>query len=803
MPVPVYNRPYTPIESDTVIITTRSYEDYRVPFFQAVRAAGSSGAGVQTFATAAALRSGGSLIAAGTIVYISCHHRTGDGGQGFFECLGAVFLQREDGGVYILSGTNVFRRIFSGPVNVKWWGAGSNIAISSQDVIDNPYWLGTYVVGTTSWATVGFQECFYFAYAGASTAGHIVWNAASTYAVFVPQFIYMINKTILLVASGVDITFETRNKTLVWWTGDNVGPCFDFDSISYGCLRNWSIIDQVGVPTLVLMRGDGLYGGLLTQQLSIYDLVLVGSGIGYSHVGWSIYEASQGDTINFFNPLITSFDVAGLSLVGNNVLNVNIWGGNFQACPKNAIYSAGATAMCYSTSFQNQGPGYYQYPQQHQIARGGADFFVLSGVGSEIVSMRDIRSESQCVMLSYANNAAMNNIAQGGTLPPYNTSGGPLHALEGYCVSAGTRGRVYMLVDDGGPDWFIGDAAGSTTTAVKPGAGWTVNQWAGYVYWQRFTNGLTATAGIVSNTSDTLTFSAPLGLTTAGRYGKIAGVSSTSPISWDTSNGYSIQLGQPGTSVGFSTTAGSADVTLGSGSGTIQVGHYLVIPDAYSITQATVTQVGAYIGKVLAINSNIATLDKPATISLANVGGYWGPGIVDNQLNWMEVDYDNIAGIRSGTYLSLTQGRARNCGTLQDFFAINTAARRTSVGNTFASLNYIDYPTLRVPASFTLAAPYSGTVDMTIPTQRGNTFYMTINGDSTLNFPTISQTVNQDFDLYILNSGSGHTVTWGSNISALTATLSLGATTGKWFVARFQWNPNTSTWFLLETMGPY
>lgn len=78
---------------------------------------------VPNYTTYANLRSTGSGVANGTVVFVQGASSIADGGQGFFESLGAAG-NSDDGGVYIVATSTVFKRLFNNEYNVQWWGCG-------------------------------------------------------------------------------------------------------------------------------------------------------------------------------------------------------------------------------------------------------------------------------------------------------------------------------------------------------------------------------------------------------------------------------------------------------------------------------------------------------------------------------------------------------------------------------------------------------------------------------------------------------------------------------------------------------
>lgn len=787
---------------------------------------GGGGGSIPVFANVQALRSGGSTVAVGTVVYLEGARNIGVG-AGFFLCRGLVAGNREDGGIWIVSGSNWFQRIFSGAVNSHWWGMGgpgTNSAITATDLTNNPNWLGTYTAGVTTWSTVGMNECILTVTATNSTVGSIVWNANSgvlNRSVFVPNGAYNITQQLgPYYIAGWDFQCEEKSETVFNYYGPTNNGCFFFDSLSFATVRNLTIQDQVGcVNGLLILDWDGTIPGLKTQMTSWYDLQLLGgyagvpgAGIGWTQIGVNISPsggAAQGDTQNFFNPLFESFYYAGMAVQGANALNINVWGGQFIGCTKNGIYNSTGSVYCYSTTFVGANQGYYIYPQQAQIPRGGADYMQPFAVGNEQMALRDCRSENNVLVNNYGGGSGFevsNAVQAQSSFGAWGASG---HYHLGYIISGGTRQRQYMLVDDNGPPWLVGQSGGTTTTANFTGVSWTTNQWAGYIVWIRFGSGTCSTANVVSNTASSITVSGGWAGTvnTTGYWMKIAGVGGGSTPSFDTSVGSSVQLYQPGTSVGFTGTAGSTSVTFGSGV-TAVVGQYIVIPDATTMQpvspQNGPTLTGPYIAKVLNLVGSTATMSVAPSLNFTNVGGYSGAGVTDGQLTWLDLDWDNLAGVTMGSNVEINFGRTRGCQTLFNYSNSRQDTWRTTKGNGSQVNNYITGQNLKPVSLYNLTATISGTQDLSVPTNEGDSGYFSYIANTTVNFPTENGGIFRDYYLYAFNGGGGVavTLTWGTNTQGLT-TSSLGSVNGKWFVFHFQWNPASASWFLVSNAGPY
>jgi hypothetical protein len=109
------------------------------------------------------------------------------------------------------------------------FGDSNSHPITLTDIANNPQWIGpfnqpphtTYPVGT-EWDVVGIQECYYAAFASASTPGNVVWNYSSgrqNRMVFVPVGHYQLNRQVAWSANGWTIQFEDRLNASFDWNG--------------------------------------------------------------------------------------------------------------------------------------------------------------------------------------------------------------------------------------------------------------------------------------------------------------------------------------------------------------------------------------------------------------------------------------------------------------------------------------------------------------------------------------------------------------------------------------------------------
>jgi hypothetical protein len=731
--------------------------------------------------------------------------------------------QRDNGGTILVDVLNqCWNRVFSGRLNAGWFyncpnhhlGDGSGITITATDLMNNPQWIGmpnggAYPVGTT-WAYVALQEALYACFAQGSTPGHVVWNmsAPANRPLWIPAGNMTINQGLVLVADGIDIEFAQRLGSMLNYTGPTNVSAITFDAISYGAIRNLSVTDATanGVSTqLVDMNYSGAHPGLATQQLSLYDWAIGGNGFGLTHIGVYIARSggsAQGDTVAFFNPIFQTLQ-NGLATGGQNAISISVFEGNFQEISKDSIACYAGTVFLWGTSFQNQGPGYYYYPQFHQVGVDGADLHVYGGQGATArCSMYAVRSESNVLLRDQTALASVvdSGVAGAGWLARDNSGD---HYLIGYPI--GTGGAVNtaaMLVDDGGPGWFFSDPSSTDTHIVYPGSpGWTTNQWAGRPAWLRFNNGICEVETITASDANSITVSGTNWAGTGGQQYpiKITGIGGTTDPAWDAApQGFSALPGNLG--YGFTTTAGSNIIQYGNYT-SLANGMYVVICGAYIMqpVQAGVhpSPPGPLIGRISGINTGARTFNLvdavgaplPASLTLTDTYGYWGSGVADGQLQWLPLDFDVMFGAARATNVSLPKGRLRDCGVVDLNSGVPQANMIRSSEQQQANFRFSNSSALVMllpPSSAITASPVNvGLSSIEVEACLNLSVQVAA---LTVNMPLAFDATTSDFRLIMTANGSGAAgvVTWGSNVRAAAPTLTLGAA-GKITVVTLTW----------------
>lgn len=454
----------------------------------------------------------------------------------------------DNGGTIINdAGANSWYRVFSDRVNAGWFysapsphflGDGSQIVITAADIAANPQWVGMcgngdypaapYPAGTF-WDYVALQEWIYALLAFKSTPNNVVWNVTGTNFIhnlpgFCPRGNMYLNQQLVIIATGANIQFASRQGTVLIPKGNNLGsdgttPAILFNSLTYSNVDNLCVTDAFGITApggiVSLDHRTGTIG-LDTQANTFHSWFLVGTSRGQqTTVCLSIAAsggAAQGDTQIFIN-LFTAFSLDGVFIGGDNAIGVLFLGGNLQAAPRHAVADTGAGSYStLNTLLENNQVNFNEAPQQTQITMDGADFWG-TGVGSESNLVMGCRSESIIAGVDLVHQTTLKNYTIGATEPAW---GANAHFQIGYTVTLGgavisPNYPLAMLVDDGGYPWFQSDATSTTTVIVNPNnPGWTVNQWVGFGVWLRFgSNGFCNDTSIVSNTDHTITLSTP------------------------------------------------------------------------------------------------------------------------------------------------------------------------------------------------------------------------------------------------------------------------------------------------------
>ena len=742
-------------------------------------------------------------------------------------------------------------------------GDGAALAITAADAAANPQWIGMpdgsgpYPVGAT-WGYVALQEWIYTLCAGASRPGHVAWNVSvagqslQNLSGGCPPGAIHINQQLLINASGLDIEFAARLATQIVWNGNatgtsNVGPAIYFNSLSYSVIKNLNVLDAVGTTNCVVAFDyqnhsipqinneactfhDWSISGVSTLPPSTVPYV-----IGLSQCGIALapftFGLAQGDTFIFINLFVQGF-IDGFQVLGDNAVHPTFIGGNFQSCYRNCIFTVcGLTTI--NTLFEAVGGSYGGYPALNQLMLGGADL-TCGNIGTTNSTMIGARSES-IVLCSDANRSTVissSSIVSSATTTNW-TAGA--HVGAGLVFNAaGTGYSMAAVADDGGPAWFISDPASTSTVIINPNSpGWTPGQWADGTWglWLRFRNSFTLWQPIVANDDHTLTVQNPyvLGAPVTGAHGfKISGRTGSTAPPWATPTIFGRPLAHGNVYQGFTTTVGSNLVQVGSSALTvgnaIAVGHWVIVCGALSVTQENTTITGPLIGKISAMNAGpsgtqiLTLVDNAgapvnAGVAVTDGLGYYGAGIVDGHVTWLPIDWDVLYGVaRADNLYASLGGRAANCGEMMleqpPYGGVGgNFIRSTSAGNG-RSFYYQDLAQYRgaqpqiivgsSPHNLTLAAGGLGYVQTL---QYGYQL-----AACTINFPTLGDGTTFDFDLVMLCSYSagGTVITWGTNVKAAAATVTLGALNQK-TVARMKWIGNGAgggSWYVVGLQGP-
>lgn len=560
---------------------------------------------------------------------------------------------------------------------------GTLHAITAQDITDNPQWVnrpdGTPWAVGDSWDTVAFMQCIYACYASTSPAGGSpIWNNTVNIelnkTMYVPIGLYYINRQLELTARGIELNFQARESTMLQWYGDSNVTMLLCDSLSYAVVRNFSA--ECMVPTsvpLVSLDHTGAHATLKTQQITFYDMMLRGNFQGYAGIDISASGgAAQGDTVFFVNPLWTSFLHHAYGSFGGNAVCNGIFGGDMQFNSRYGCYVASGQL---STSYMHGENQYYYLnftPAYSQIPLGGADFYINGPTGNSS-TISGFRSEAE---VSLVGDAATNIADNVWTLDVSNQPwyedypyiyGFP---ISGTTVNSPFNYKTYAIVDDGSSGanyiWYKPTSI-TTNTITLAGASWSVNQWQGLCCFYRYSNGFAAHLRILSNTSDTLTVDAdPGGLTPGVTMFHIGGYTETLPANapdFDTCpQGYSTQPGQTGG--GFTMTAGSPVLTVSAANyALINVGDYVYLPALDTVGPGVAGYVDfptCWIAKVLSKVGVTVTVNRNAPVSQTDVQGYWGGTLLDNQVRWMELDWDCMRNVQNANACGARGGRLRN-----------------------------------------------------------------------------------------------------------------------------------------------
>lgn len=720
-----------------------------------------------------------------------------------------------------------FNLLLNNLVNVGWFGAAADdgaTTISAGDIAANPQWRGTYVAGTT-WDTVAVQESKYAAYASASTPGNIVWNGSTSklnVEWFLPNGTYGINKQILSVQSGFRDRGEGKGTAVLDWQGTAGTIMWLCDSCDYGQEINLTISDSTtpsypNLAPLVSWDHTGAIPGLETQQLTLYDMAC------FAGINSECFQISrsgsgaQGDTITFVNPIFAGFmsDYA-INLNGANALEVIILNGDCQGFPHDCLQSNGGNFVTYGTHFENQNNQFSSStPIMTQLTTRGADLDMTGGVSTERNVMHDARAEDE-VLTASAFGAGSVDVHNSLTASVDTGFGffASFPYLQGYATfgtANNTKGRTFMVVDDGGNGKWANPTSSSGLVLTDNAASYTVNQWVGFdLHWRFGSNGFTFHCPITANTATTITVQTgcnggALPAVVASTMYHIGGFSGASQPNWDSASGGHHEFA--GTNQGLYTQAGSNQIAIGSVEfGRINVGDYVVIVNGDQIAPTGVQAIAMpFYAKVTAkSNSPCAfggavptciTVNKNATLTAGSVTfglsalAWYGTPISDGNLSWIEIPYSIVQG---GFVISDLQGNGQ----------ISPNARTTVVNFQNSRPDWFDTTSFSgggANAAAAVANMFSGTLSAALcqPLANGATINLALwlpscsalpytpTQSATLNAPAPPPGAAQQFDLLITTSGTtSYTITFGSNFTA-NGVLNTGTVSGAVWTVRF------------------
>ena len=583
-------------------------------------------------------------------------------------------------GRWILNSSDLSGAATYTPQQFGAFADGTLHAITAQDILDNPQWVnrpdGTPWAVGDSWDTVAFMQCVYACFASTSPPGGApIWNNTVNIelnkTMTVPIGQYYINRQLEITARGVEINFQARESTILQWYGASNVTMLLCDSLSYASIRNFCAETMVATSVpLIRLDYTGAHATLKTQQITFYDMMLRGNYLGYAGIDVSTSGgAAQGDTIFFVNPLWTSFVHHAYGSFGANAVCNGIFGGDMQFNSRYGCYVASGQLSVSNMHGENQ---YYYLnftPAYSQIPTGGADFYI-NGPSGNASTISGFRSEAEVSLVgAAAPNIADNVWTLDATIQPWYNDYPYIYGfpISGTTVNSTTNYKTYTVVEDGSTYNWYKPTSVTTSTVTVSGAGWTINQWQNMCCFYRYSNGFAAHLKILSNTADTLTLDGdPGGLTAGVTMIHIGGY--TAPLAGSAPNfdtcpqGYSTQPGQTGG--GFTMTSGSPILTVSAANyALINVGDYVYLPGLDTVGPGVAGYVDfptCWIAKVLSKAGVTVTVNRNAPITATDVDGYWGGVLVDNQVKWMELDFDTMRNVQNANACGSRAGRLRN-----------------------------------------------------------------------------------------------------------------------------------------------
>lgn len=717
-----------------------------------------------------------------------------------------------------------YNLIIDNVVNVGWFGAyatGNGETISSGDISANPQWRGTYTAGTT-WDTVAVQEATYAALAAASTPGSIVWNSSPNFNVSLNKFLnfpcavgssgslglgqgLIINQPLTLVGAEFVINFCGGQQLI--WNGSSSSSMWTWDAGAYASINDMRINGNGSSPAnysttspvapLMVLNYTGTHSGLATQSIVFHRAkVLPGPNQGAISIS-PAGGGAQGSTITFDTSEFAGMGSDyGIEIGGGNAFNVDLFNSDFQGFVHNAINNLSGTANVYSTSFENQNLLGAFAPVLSQFTTFGADIAHQSGCCvSNVSKTQDVRSESDvgvnCLPGAFCNTENYALLATDANTwsanAPYLLGVVLGTGFSHQANAVGTKYHAFMVVDDSGNCAQTGCwpamTAGSTSCVIQDSAAsYTTNQWAGFVLYGRAAFGNVEHHVIASNTATSITLTGGDCLsftpTTANLY-HIAGLTGGSAPNFDgASNGsFSTPLNTAGW--GFTTTAGS-NVVVSNQATNISNNQYVVIPNADCLGAAPKWP-AALIAKVTNVSGTNITINRNACFNATDLPGYWGTSFTDNQIKYIDFEFNAMIGGLTNKNIYTPLGRILNPGELISYGAFRqdylwpTQILGIGVVNSFPSgdFNRPAYANLSNGYQFralSQALTQAATIDLTLALAQGNDVTYTPSGNATLNAPAPQANTASEFFLSIVTSGTTpYTITFGSNFNSVPA----------------------------------
>jgi hypothetical protein len=677
---------------------------------------------------------------------------------------------------------------------------------------------------------------------------NVVWNSVAgitraNQTLYIPNGRYTINRQILTVAQNAEIWFQSKHDAQWVWTGDPNTAMWECDSLAYARVINPSFSldsnNSLYEPFWDL-NGTGQYGGLLTQQVTIDNMVSTSPGnltCPYAMIISRDGGTAQGDTILFLNPFISGNTKAAILVNGQNALSIQVMNGDIQSCLKDGIRVNGGSLFCYGTSFQGEGNNFNSnVPARNQIRQGGYDFTVIGGAGGTVVNrMLDARSESDCVAF---NSGGILRIQEGGNsgvtqsdwFANFNFSVGSIITPS----TNNSKNRAFMVVDTGGPPdnypygWHDIDYAGSSNSTVKDAGapGWSVNQWAGFNCGIRFGNSFVSYTTIVSNTANTLTLTdAIMDPTNLTILYAIVGVSGGGVPNFDSLQDSTILINFSGSfpwsvsqnsnllnATGFSVGDFSPD------GGATWNGGVLLAGEADQYGKCDSSDGYLQVGLVAQIIGNPGadqwTMNRKAGLDATTTGcGYGGRLLADGNLKWMHIPFPITLDVTNDSYNVAGGGRIYDGPNAESINMGNIPLNQ--LGLTSADAYGNNAGNVR-NLNIKLALDYLTSQPITIssnPQSLGSfintdTFLVTVSATGTVTCSPDSSVVNlelvREITIFWIGNFAG-TITLGSGFRALSSpALTFSGAGNQMFCSKFILTSlfGTAQWVEVSRVGP-